>query len=321
MGRLLAFLGGHGVYVLFGGVFIGLLLPGLASLLRPLLAPAVFVLLLATLLRVDWRAMADFARKPALVGLLTLWLMILAPLLTWLAIRLTPTPEALATAVVLMAAAPPILAATSIALLLGLDSALAVVTGLICTLLAPLSVPPLALALLGLELEIGVAELMLRLGVIVVGAFLGAGLLRRLLGLAWLESRAAHLDGLIMLVLLIFAISIMDGVTDTLLTRPGTVALWLAAAFLANPLLQLAGSLAFFWLGLRRALTVGILSGNCNMGLLLAALPPDAGFDIVLFFAIAQIPMYMLPAMLLPIYRRLLARRAALAGDGGTPGG
>lgn len=55
-------------------------------------------------------------------------------------------------------------------------------------------------------------------------------------------------------------------------------------------------------------MTIGVLSGNCNMGLLLAALPTEGNFDILLFFAVAQIPMYMLPALLLGFYRRLLTQ-------------
>src|SRR3546814_8364921 len=84
------------------------------------------------------------------------------------------------------------------------------------------------------------------------------------------------------------------------MTRPGVVAFWLLAAFIANPVLQIVGALAFAWLGRRRALTVGLISGNCNMGLLLAAFPPGTDGDVVLYFAVAQIPMYMLPALLLP---------------------
>src|SRR3546814_18528910 len=68
---------------------------------------------------------------------------------------------------------------------------------------------------------------------------------------------------------------------------------------------------AFAWLGRRRALTVGLISGNCNMGLLLAAFPPGTDGDVVLYFAVAQIPMYMLPALLLPLYRRLVGDPAA----------
>src|SRR3546814_5223975 len=48
MSRLLAFLGGHATWVLFVGVFLGLALPSLAGHARPLLAPAVAVLLTAT---------------------------------------------------------------------------------------------------------------------------------------------------------------------------------------------------------------------------------------------------------------------------------
>jgi BASS family bile acid:Na+ symporter len=55
-----------------------------------------------------------------------------------------------------MAAAPPILSAAPIAMILGLDGALALVVGLTATLLTPLTVPPLALALLGLQIDIGV---------------------------------------------------------------------------------------------------------------------------------------------------------------------
>lgn len=306
MGRLLAFLGDHATWLLFGGVFIGLVLPDLAALLRPLLAPSVVLLLLSALLRADWPAMAGYARRPVLVAVLILWLMLASPILTWLLVGASGAPAALVTALVLMAAAPPILAATGLAILLGLDGALAAVAGVLSTLLTPLTLPPLALALLDVELNVGVAEFMLRLGAVIGAAFAGAALIRRWVRPAWLDARARQLNGTFVLVMLVFAVGIMDGVTETAMARPGTVALWLAAAFVANPALQAVGGLAFAWLGRRSALTVGLLSGNCNMGVLLAALPPGTQFDVVLFFALAQVPMFMLPAALSPAYRRLL---------------
>lgn len=305
---MLAFLGSHATWVLFVGVFIGLALPDLASLARPLLAPAVAVLLTATLVRVDWQVMLAHIRRPWVTGLVTAWLLIGSPLLAAAVLLASPTPESLTTALVLMAAAPPILSASPIAIMLGLDGALALVTGLAATLLAPLTVPPLALALLGLELEIGVADLMLRLSAIVAASFAAAFVIRRLIGRERLPRVTAHLDGIVVVVMLIFAVAIMDGVTETLMTRPATVGLWLLAAFIANPALQLAGALAFAWLGRRSALTIGLVSGNCNMGLLLAAFPAGTDFDVVLYFAVAQLPMYMLPAILLPFYRRLVGR-------------
>lgn len=306
MSRLLAFLGGHATWVLFVGVFLGLALPSLSALARPLLAPAVAVLLTATLVRIDWQVMLAHLRRPWSAAVITAWLLIGAPLATAAVLALLPVPASLNTALVLMAAAPPILSSAPIAMILGLDGALALVVALAATLLTPLTVPPLALALLGLQLDIGVVEFMVRLSAVVAVAVVAAVVVRRLIGRARLPRVAAHLDGLVVVVMLVFAVAIMDGVTATLLARPATVAFWLLAAFIANPALQIAGALAFAWLGRRRALTVGLVSGNCNMGLLLAAFPPGTDFDVVLYFAVAQLPMYMLPALLLPLYRRLV---------------
>ena len=304
MGRLLGFLGGNAILALFLGVFLGLLLPDLADLARPLLAPCVVVLLIATLLRVEWDGLVRHARRPGVILAVILWLLVVSPVLLWaLVVPAGFLPASLSTALVLMAAAPPILGATSIAIILGLDGALIMVATLLASLLAPRTIPPLALALLGLELEVSLVELTLRLGVVVFLAFAGALLLRRLLTQDWLLSHARHIDGLVVVVMVVFAVAIMAGVTETLLARPGTVALWVGAAFVANPLLQGLTALAFAWLGRRQALTVGLAAGNCNMGLLMAALPPDSDYDVFLFFALAQLPMYMLPAVLAPLYR------------------
>ncbi len=311
MSRLLAFLGGHATWVLFVGVFLGLALPQLSSLARPLLAPCVAVLLTATLVRIDWRLMLGYLRRPGAAAVIVAWLLVGAPLFTAGLLAVlplpTPLPQALTTALVLMAAAPPILSAAPIAMILGLDGALALVTALVATFLTPLTVPPLALALLGLELDLGVAEFMGRLAVVIAVACAAALVIRRLIGRERLPRVTTHLDGLVVVVMLLFAVAIMDGVTATLVERPLTVGLWLAAAFIANPALQLAGAAAFAWLGRRRALTVGLVSGNCNMGLLLAAFPPGTDTDVVLYFAVAQLPMYTLPALMLPLYRRLIA--------------
>jgi BASS family bile acid:Na+ symporter len=52
------------------------------------------------------------------------------------------------------------------------------------------------------------------------------------------------------------------------------------------------------------------MTGNCNMGLVLVALAGNAPFDTVMFFALGQIPMYTLPALLMPLYRRVAGPRA-----------
>lgn len=303
-----AALGQYGTRVLFLSVFVGLLLPDLASLLRPLLPPGVAAILALGLVRIDWASMVSYARRPVLVGLVVAWLMVAAPVAVWVVFKLFALPDALETAVVLMACAPPILGSIAIALLLGLDAPLAIVCGLVSTLLTPITVPPLALELLGLALDVSTLEFMLRLATLVLSSFLAAALIRRWLGKERLASWGTEINGSIVLVMALLAIAIMDGVSATIGERPDTVLLWLAAAYGANLLLQAVGTVCFLHLGLRRALTIGLMSGNCNMMLILATLPPDTDFDVVLFFALAQFPMYTLPALVHPVYRRLLAR-------------
>ena len=83
MSRFLAQLGGHGTKVLFVGVFLGLLLPDLAKFARPLLAPSVVALLLATLLRVEWQAMLSYTRRPLLGLGITAWVLVASPVIVW----------------------------------------------------------------------------------------------------------------------------------------------------------------------------------------------------------------------------------------------
>src|SRR5204863_93405 len=72
--------------------------------------------------------------------------------------------------------------------------------------------------------------------------------------------------------LFVFALAIMDGVASFSLERPGYALLAVAMAFLFNLLLQGLGWLAFRGLGAVTALTVALMAGNCNMGLVLVAL-------------------------------------------------
>jgi len=306
---LLRAVGRRGTLVLFLGVFLGLLVPPLAALLRPLLPPAVFLLLLLSLLRVDWRTVAAILRRPTAVVLMVAWLQVLCPLLVVFALDATSVPDGLSGAVALMAAAPPILSASAVAFLVGLDGTFALVVGLAATLLTPLTVPPFAATMLPVPLSISAVDLMIRLSLLIGGSVLGAAIIRRLVGHDRLPRAYPVLDGTVVLVMLVFAVAVMDGVADALAADPGRVALWGAAAFVANPLLQLIGAFVGARLGFQRALTVGLLTGNCNMGLLLAVLPEGGSPGILLFFAVAQIPMYTLPALLRPCYAWLVRRR------------
>lgn len=309
--RLLDFLGRHATKCLFGGVLIGLAVPPLAALLRPGLVVFLLLPLTLALMRLDWGAFRAYAKRPLLTVPAVAFLLLACPLLVWAALAPLGLPQPLTEAIVLMAAAPPITGTVAIALILGLDAALAVIVMVLATALVPVTLPPLALWLLDIEVQMSLAEFMGRLGLMVGVAFGGALLARRLTPPGWLQQNSRLVDGASVLALVLFAVAIMDGVTDKLLAQPGYVILATVSAFVANLALQALGYAVGRWifrLGQPAALTLGILAGNCNMGLVMVALADRAVFDMVIFFAMGQLPMYMLPGLLQPLYRRMAAR-------------
>ena len=292
------------------GVLLGLVAPPLASLAQPLLVPTLMIPLALALVRIDWRIVAAWRRRPAMLVPLQLWLLGASPVLVWaVTLALVPLglPPALQQALVLMAASSPIVSSVAIALIVGLDAGLAIVAVLLSTALVPFTLPAMAAALIGVTLDMGAAALMLRLALLVGGAFAVAWAIRRCVGADALARHRQTLDGFTVVNLVVFGVAIMDGVTAYAIDKPGYAMAALAAAYAFNLLLQACGYALFIRLGRRAALTVALVSGNCNMGLVLVALQGHAPFAVTVFFALAQIPMYTLPALLAPLYRRALA--------------
>ena len=307
----LAWLGRHGSGVLALGVFLGLLLPPLASLLKPLMIPGIVIPFLIALIRLDWRTIGAHVRSPGYTMLALLWLLVLCPFIINAVLALLPLDADLQKNLVLLAAASPLMASASLALIIGLDASFAVVLTFSATALMPLTLPPLALFLLGVDIDITIDMLMARLGGLIGGCFLLAWLMRRFLPAGFADRHAAPLDGLAIIGLLVFAIAIMDGVTDLLMKRPDIVLTTTLAVFGLNLGMQALGALVFAWRGLKVALTLGLCSGNRNLGIVLAAIADRASVDLLILVALAQLPIYILPVLQRRFYRRWLRKSPA----------
>lgn len=301
--------------LLAGGIFVGLISQDLAALCRPFLTPSVFVLFLATILRLEWPEVLGRLRRPARPLLIVAGAMVGGPLVMAAAFRLFAPPEFLRTPLVLIASSPPLISIPAFALLLDLDAPLALVVMVAGSLLQPVLQPPVALALLGIKIDIGVGALMLRLAVFIGGAFAAAGALRAAAGGERIRRHRTALGGVAILMLLVFAVGVMDGLRAELIDRPGHVLTSVAAVFLTNFGLQAVGA-AVFWGAApawrvtgREGLTAALIMGNRNLATLIAVLGASASQDVFLMLAAYQIPMYLIPAVAGPAYRALLARR------------
>ena len=299
------------------GVFTGVVVPDLAALLRPIVMPAVVGTLTIALLRLDWRHLRSAARHPVLPSLLTLWQLIVSPLLAWGASELVGLPPDFRLLLMLQAAAPPIGSAPVFAMILGLDGVLAVIATVTTTLLLPLTLTPLVSLLLpatGVAVDLG--PFLMRVSLVVIAPFVVAGLVRRFAGNDRLTRNRDLLGGANVALLVLFSSALMDGVTARFLSDPGYVLALLLLAAVATLALHLTGLMLFSRAGITAAYTAALLSGNRNVGIMLVITAGTATEAFSLYAGIAQIPMYFAPLLLMPLLRR--SRRVR---DGAPPRG
>jgi len=194
------------------------------------------------------------------------------------------------------------------ALILGLDGALAAVGTVLATLLLPITLTPIVLLLSDTGLRVDLGAFLLRVTLVVGAPFALAAVLRAMVGTARLRRNDALLGGLNVVLLVIFAIAVMDGVTARLLADPAYIGGLLLVACIAAAILHAAAFAAFVWAGARTAFNAAVMSGNRNMGLMLAVTAGTAGEAFSLYAGIAQIPMYFAPLLLSPFVQRSTIR-------------
>jgi BASS family bile acid:Na+ symporter len=305
--RVLRRMGRHATALLPFSLLVGIVFQDLAAAMRPLVGPLAILLLMVTLLRVDWPRVRALLLRPALAIALSVANLVLVPLAVWPVWQGLGLWPGLVAALCLSAMAPGIISAATTAGFLRLDASLALLVSLITNFLVPFTLPPLALGLLGLDLKLGALDLSLRLLAIVGIAAAGAAAIGLWLGREGLRGNAVKIDGCLVLVLIVFAIPLMDGIVARAHAEPVKLAGFVAGAFAGMILTNLLMALATLpFLDRRTALTAGYCSGGRHNALLMAVLPVTADPDIFLFIAAVQVPIYLIPTLLQPIYRRLL---------------
>ena len=309
----LAWLGRQGTRAITASVFLGLAIPQLSVLFRPIVGPAIFCLLVLAFLRVEPRALrSEF--KPARLPLLlaaTFGMMIATPLALgalYASIDGGEIWSELSLALVMQAAAPPITSAPAFVALLGLDAALALAALVTTTAVTPLTAPFFASLFGGAALPLDATALALRLAFFLGGSFIVARLIRHFTGDRRIGEWREHIDGLNVIALFVFAAALMGVVTYRLFSDPLLVLALTALSFVITYALM-AVTTALFWpLGPARALSLGMSSGTRNMGLMLAA--ASGVSDVVwLYFAVAQFPIYLAPQLFHPLVSRILRPR------------
>lgn len=309
----LAWLGRQGTRALAASVFLGLAVPPLAAYVKPFLGETVFVMLLFSYLRTDPAAFRRYLNAPGLAIAGALWIMVALPLLFGTAYALSGVREtlpALYTIMILHIAIAPITSSAAFAALMGLDVALSLVTLIASSALAPVTTVAFSYLFLGTAL-FSPLELGVKLFFFFATSGAVAYAIRRVAGQEKIDRGREVLDGLNVIAVFVFAIAAMDRVPEHVMANPLFALKLMAFIAALTALLAALTVLVFIRVGVSRGLVIGLLAAFRNLGVIMAAigttLPDMAWF----FFALVQFPIYLMPALLKPLARRLQQSSAA----------
>ena len=310
--RALAAMGRHSRLLLVAGLLGGLAWPQAAGILRPHLTELIVALLFFAALQVDPReyrlTRAGLARDVALV----LVLQLLLPVLLAGALHLIGWIGPAATMLVLIGTASTISGSPPIAQMLGLSASKALRLLVAGTLLLPVtSLVPLRM-LFGSVEDFSIIAPALRLAAIILVSAGGAWLVRTVILPRMQPNAEQAVGGITALLLAVFVLALMDAVQPALFTDPWQVAAALAFAFAVCVGLQVAAALAYSRLTRSEdgsvAGAVGVVAGNRNIALFLAALPASQMDPLMVLVGCYQIPMFLTPIVMGPFYRGLVGR-------------
>lgn len=290
------------------GLATGLLFPTLAKWLAPWLPVMVAALLTITALRIGHKAARGAARdlRWGLTAIALLQLILpLACLGVLHVLGLAQTPAAFA--LVLVTAAPAISGSTNLALLLGLDAGRMMQIMVLGTAVFPITALPILL----LFPQMGTpSDVLCSAGLVLLvisGATVAGFALRAKFYPAPSAEQVQSLDGASVLAFCVIVIALMAPLNGALRTAPLQVVLWAVLAFSISYGLQTATLLSLRKTRLHAvAGPLAIGAGNRNVALFLVALPPDVLAPILIFIGCWQLPMYLTPILLPPLYRKAL---------------
>ena len=311
LGRILVWLGRQGTRAIAAVVFVGIVVPPVGRLLKPFVTEAIFVLLVIAFVRVDLVALRNHLQRPFVVLAVTGWTMLVVPAAIGagcLLMGIGARSEDLLLALMLQAIAPPMMAAPAFAALMGLDATLVVIAMVACAALAPFTAMLFAYLFIGPALTLSPLALGVKLFLLLAGSVLVAAVIRRIAGAAAIARHKDELDGFNIIMVFVFVAALMESVAPKLAVEPWITLGLLALAFAVSYVVLALTALLFAKAGGARALVLGLMASQRNMGLMLAATGGALPDFVWLYFALSQFPIYLAPQLLKPLARRLTDR-------------
>ncbi len=268
--------------------------------------PTIFLLFTFAIVQIRFSEVIRVTRTERNCWLILAWQLVVLPIIFSLALYPLLSDQWYIFAVATLCTSS-ITATTALSRLFGLNDALALVVCLAGTLLMPL--PLLVLLSVGLDsaggLEMGVY--LNRIVIFILVPFLFVYLLRRAITEQTDALIRQNVPYAVLVLLMIFGLSVMDGVQELLFAQPLILLSYIALAFAISIVTHLLTYAVLLRLGVRDAKTACLLCAYRNMGVVAAIAGSSFGEHFLIFVGVWQLPMYTLPLLLKKFYHQPVA--------------
>jgi BASS family bile acid:Na+ symporter len=284
--------------ILAAGVLVGLLVPPLTRVFQPYALPALFLVMVFSLIPFARLERDDLFSVEPTVWRMVLWQQLLLPCLIIAAGILAKFPDTVISLMIVTACAGSLFAAPALAELLGLDRRRALQCMVLSTLIMPASLYAFLSTFLGVNVEMNFQEYSKRALLFLIIPF-GIFAIYRLIVRHLPEIAAEHVNGVgrwgSIISLLIFGIGVMASVSEQVYANPLKVVFYLVVASSVATAMLAITTVVTYRHGLTEALTAGILSGFRNVGLGYALVGDMIGPELAPYVGVSMLPIFIAP--------------------------
>ncbi len=288
--------------MLAASIFLGVLFPSLASLSGPLLFPTIFLLFFFAVLQVSFADAVTAAVRNKACVLILLWQLVLLPLLAALLLRPVLAGDWYVFTLVALCTSS-ITATTALAKIFSLNDAMALSVCILGTLIMPAPLYIMLTYFAGLEVTIDLTVYASRIVIFILVPFLLVWWFRKALSVFTSTMLVPHTPTIVLILLMIFGLSVMDGVRAMMNDAPMHLLLLVVQAFAISLVVQLLTYTGLLFLGVHDAKTACLLCAYRNMGIVAAITGSALGENFLIFLGVWQLPMYVLPWLLRRFYQ------------------
>ena len=300
-------------------IVFGVSCPPLSSLLEPFALPALFIVVLCSLVpfaRLPWSDLVSVNRN---VQRVLFWQLLVLPALVMALGILCRFPDRIISLLIVTACSGALFASPALAALLELDQRQSLQCMVLSTLAMPVSLYLFLCAssyegaAISLDIEVYFIRILIYLA---IPAILFA--LYRKVDCRVSEPARLYLHGVsrwaVVFSLAVFGIGMMRGVSERLTSNPTQVYFFLAVTTILCIGMLVLTTIVMYRFGLGDALTAAILSGFRNVGLGYALIGEMIGPDLSVYVGIGLLPVFTAPLLLkLVADRRSNRAKAAVA--------